>query len=33
MHKANPLGEVLDGVPGVTIQKRPTKAIDDNKVV
>jgi hypothetical protein len=33
MHKANPMGEVLDRVQGVTIQKRLTKAFDDNKVV
>jgi hypothetical protein len=33
MHKANPMNEVLDRVQGVTIQKRPMKAFDDNKVV
>jgi hypothetical protein len=33
MHKANPMGEVLDRVQGVTIQKRPMKAFDDNQVV
>jgi hypothetical protein len=32
MHKANPMGEVLDGVQGVTIQNRPTKAFDDKQV-
>jgi hypothetical protein len=33
MHKANPMGEVLDRVQGVTIQKRPMKAFNDNQVV
>jgi hypothetical protein len=33
MHKANPMGDVLDRVQGVTIQKRPIEAFDDNKVV
>jgi hypothetical protein len=33
MHKANPMDEMLDKVQGVTIQKRPTKAFDDNKIV
>jgi hypothetical protein len=33
MHKANPMDEVLDRVQGVTIQKRPMKEFDDNKVV
>jgi hypothetical protein len=33
MHKVNPMDEVLNRVQGVTIQKRPTKAFDDNKVV
>jgi hypothetical protein len=33
MHKAIPMDEVLNRVKGVTIQKRPTKAFNDNKVV
>jgi hypothetical protein len=33
MHKANSMDEVLDRVQGVTIQKRPMKAFDNNKVV
>jgi hypothetical protein len=33
MHMVNPMGEVLDRVQGVTIQKRPMKAFDDNQVV
>jgi hypothetical protein len=32
MHKANTLDEVLDRVQGVTIQKMPTKAFDDNQI-
>jgi hypothetical protein len=32
MHKANTMDEVLDRVQGVTIQKMPTKAFDDNQV-
>jgi hypothetical protein len=32
MHKTNTLDEVLDRVQGVTIQKMPTKAFDDNQV-
>jgi hypothetical protein len=31
MHKINPMDEVLNRVQGMTIQKRPTKAFDDNK--
>jgi hypothetical protein len=31
MHKVNPMDEVLNKVQGMTIQKRPTKAFDDNK--
>jgi hypothetical protein len=33
MHKANPMGEVLDRVQRVTIQKMPMNAFDDNQVV
>jgi hypothetical protein len=33
MHKANLMDEVLDRVQGVTIQKRPMKAFDNNQVV
>jgi hypothetical protein len=31
MHKVNPMDEVLNKVQGMTIQKRPMKAFDDNK--
>jgi hypothetical protein len=33
MHEVNPMDAVLNRVQGVTIQKRPMKALDDNKVV
>jgi hypothetical protein len=33
MHKANSMNEVRDFFQGVTIQKRPTKAFDNNKDV
>jgi hypothetical protein len=31
MHKVNSMDEVLNKVQGMTIQKRPMKAFDDNK--
>jgi hypothetical protein len=33
MHKVNPMDEVLNRVQGMTIQKRPMKAFDDNKAI